>query len=182
MSNDPRVIQQMEALISNGDLIAFCDYFESLRPSTQYHRYQATSRAIVHGRLEILQCLEPDNSAAHDEWDWGRAYGDSVAIACELGYLEVVKYMCENGALGRSESIEYSSSIIAACEYGHLQIAKYLHKHTEEDIRCNGDCALQLATENGHVEVVRYILQVIDTDQDVISAARELVRKAETQD
>ena len=165
-------------LAATGSLQEFQDYCQAIDfwGNLLYH---ATSSAIKCGRVDILEYLEPQNLAASHGFDrWGGAHEPGVIVACQKGHLEVVKYACQNGALERSDSIEYSSSIIAACEHGHLEIVKYLHEHTEEDIRCNGDRGLALAVQNHHVDVAKYILHVIDSSDEIISAAREMVANA----
>jgi ankyrin repeat protein len=58
-----------------------------------------------------------------------REYGVTpLWLASKYGYLDVVKYLIENGADIDQPNIHGATPLSGASEYGHLDVAKYLKK------------------------------------------------------
>jgi len=80
---------------------------------------------------------------------------DLLICAAENGYLEVVKYLVENGVDINTDDDE---ALRYAAEDGYIEVVKYLHKNGA-NISANDDYALKYAVGNGHFEVVRYLVE-----------------------
>ena len=78
----------------------------------------------------------------------------SVRNAMENGHFEVVKFLVDNGA---------PLDPTPAAEYGHLDILKYLVDIKGADIHVYDDWSIYSATENGHVEVVKFLAERSDS-------------------
>ena len=73
--------------------------------------------------------------------------------ASENGYLEVVKYLVEQGADIHSDN-DYP--LRAAASYGHLAVVNYLVENEANEIL---DEVLILAALNGQLEIVKYLVE-----------------------
>jgi ankyrin repeat protein len=64
-----------------------------------------------------------------DMYAGDREYGVTpLWLASKYGYLDVVKYLIENGADIDQPNIHGATPLSGASEYGHLDVAKYLKK------------------------------------------------------
>lgn len=82
-----------------------------------------------------------------------------LSLVAENGYLEVVKYLVENGADVAADSYE---AIIRACESGHLEIVKHLFDSisSEEKNKCletMNEIENTDLTCNGNVELIKLL-------------------------
>ena len=79
------------------------------------------------------------------------------------GHLELVKCLCESGA------IISDSAIVSASLEGHLNILKYLRRRKAYP----DGISLIAASMNGHLEVVKYLLSLgitFDEDADILKS------------
>ena len=76
--------------------------------------------------------------------------------SARYGYLELVKYLAENGAdINANNDYAFRQS----ARYGHLEVVKYLVEHGRADIHANNDYALGLSAKNGHLDVVKFLVE-----------------------
>jgi hypothetical protein len=80
---------------------------------------------------------------------------DDYALGCAsyFGRLEVVKYLIDNGANIHGND---DASLRCASSNGHLEVVKFLLENGA-DIHANDDYSLNYASYNGHLEVVEYL-------------------------
>ena len=76
----------------------------------------------------------------------------SVIYSANIGSLEIIKYLVEQGAKIQDESL------LEACEYGHLGVVKYLVEYGL-DIHYENDLSLIMASKYGHLGVVKYLIE-----------------------
>ena len=74
---------------------------------------------------------------------------DDVEWACWAGYLDVVKYLDEEGKQCTEEAIDLAS------ENGHIDVVKYL---VEKGKQCTTK-AIDWASMNGYIDVVKYLVE-----------------------
>ena len=75
--------------------------------------------------------------------------------ACEVGNLEEVKKLIEEGA---DIHIRSDWPISGAANYGHLDVVKYLVENGT-NIHADDDWPLRWAVFKGHLEVVKYLIE-----------------------
>ncbi len=88
-----------------------------------------------------------------------------LILAARYGYLEIVKYLAENGATPGDVGIlladihaDYDYALRLAAENGHLEVVKYLVDNGA-NLNADDDYALRLAALNGYLEVVKYLVE-----------------------
>jgi hypothetical protein len=80
--------------------------------------------------------------------------GYALKYASQHGYLEVVKFLVENGA-----DIHVGNDCALRCaSFGRLDIVKYLVEHGA-DIHADNDYALKYASQHGYLEVVKFLVE-----------------------
>lgn len=80
-------------------------------------------------------------------------YGTALVDASNYGYLEIVKYLVEQGT---NIHIYDELALRAASASGHLNVVKYLVSQGA-DISAKNDAALKWAKEEGQLDVVNYL-------------------------
>ena len=80
---------------------------------------------------------------------------DAMDFAAEHGNLEAVKYLAEHRTEGCTES-----AMILAAGHGDIEIIRYLHEKCR--VQVQSVRPINAATENGHLSVVRYLLEISD--------------------
>lgn len=81
------------------------------------------------------------------------ANNQTVKYASANGYLEVVKYLHENGA---DITAFGNYAVRSASKNGHLEVVKYLHENGA-DTAAFGSYVMKLALKNNNIEVVEYL-------------------------
>lgn len=79
-----------------------------------------------------------------------------ISRAAQLGHLELVQYLFEQGADPQSDD---NLPVIQACESGNLQVVKFLVEKGA-DIRAENNEALKRAAQNGRLDVVEYLVSL----------------------
>src|SRR6056297_3143255 len=96
----------------------------------------------------------------------------SVEDIVRNDYQDIVFYLMEE------EKLERSKYLYTCCEIGHLPILKIL-KFSSEDVRSDDNYALTCASENGHIEVVKYLCEIYGlTIEDIRSQDNYALRLA----
>ena len=80
-------------------------------------------------------------------------------FACQVGYIDILKQLVENGAYINKEDNNGTTPLFIACKEGHENVVKYLLEHraniNKEDN--NGWTPLMIAYQEGHENVVEYL-------------------------
>ncbi|KAH9101094.1 hypothetical protein Ae201684P_007282 [Aphanomyces euteiches] len=134
--------------------------------------------ACESGHLDVVKCLLDKGTAIDEASHHGQT---PLYLASKYGYLDVVKYLVEKGAAVDTKDIDGWTPLHMACENGHFDIVKYLfdngaaldtkshHSQTplhkaSASVALNaesqqGRTPLHLASENGCVDIVKYLLE-----------------------
>jgi len=107
-------------------------------------------RASSHGHLEVVKFLFSKGANTSNHF--------AIENSSKNGHIDVVKFLVEHGA-------NPNTAIVSASKHGHIDIVKYLIRsgafiicdNTSTD-RDNYNCAKELASTNGHTEVVNFLL------------------------
>lgn len=86
---------------------------------------------------------------------------DSLILASGCGHMNVVRCFESHGLLSRTPAL-MNAMAINACIYGHIGVLEEISSHVEDEDKCG---CLIIAAKNGHVDVVRYLID-IGTDPD----------------
>lgn len=114
--------------------------------------------------------LKSRNDISDWLWHFGFLHYKPIVVATRYGYLEVVRYLYENGVDIHADN-EYALRN-AAC-YGHLKIVKYFHTHENgADIHVYNEGALRNAALHKHFDIVRYLHEHGANIQDAIDYAK----------
>lgn len=81
-------------------------------------------------------------------------YNSALCVAAELGNLERVKFLCEQGASVHHRNDE---PLMVAATFGHVEIVKYLCG-VGANVHVCSDQALRMASSNGHLEVAKVLV------------------------
>ena len=79
------------------------------------------------------------------------------------GYLEIVKYLVENGADIDAKDNEGWSALMEASYEGHLKVVKYLVEKGIDRVNVkdnDGWTALMRASWRGYLEIVQYLVEI----------------------
>lgn len=79
--------------------------------------------------------------------------------AIENNFIDILKYLCLNGADANKETIRGYTPFIIACGSGNLQAVIYLHELGVDCLKCTkyNDTPFQFAAHGGHIEVLQYL-------------------------
>ena len=89
----------------------------------------------------------------------------ALHLASENGYLEIVEYLIKNGADVNARCAHWYDNftpLICASDSGQFEPVKYLVEHGA-DVNAkdkNNNTALVLALEKGHLEIVKYFVEI----------------------
>ncbi|EGG22321.1 hypothetical protein DFA_04439 [Cavenderia fasciculata] len=85
-----------------------------------------------------------------------KSYYEAIGIASSNGFIDIVKYLHENGAEGGGTKDEGCSTkaMDEAAQNGHLEVVKYLHFNRTEGATTY---AMNNAAGNGHIEIVKFL-------------------------
>jgi ankyrin repeat protein len=102
--------------------------------------------ACAYGNLDIAKLLLEKGAKIHSKNDY------AIRWASYYGHYEVVKFLVEMGA---NINAKNDLSLRLACTSGSLAMVKYL---VEVGAKCCDD-ALFRASQNGHVEIVKFLVE-----------------------
>ena len=130
--------------------------FKRIDPTAKSHL--ALSQAIIYRHQRIIDRLF--------KFVDSNACTSSIAVACGCsGNVKMIKTLTDMNLLGK-ESPGLKRTMILACSYGHLEILEYILnnqlRYTYRSFAGEMRDCLSQAVDNGHVRIVRYILQKID--------------------
>lgn len=92
----------------------------------------------------------------------------SIEWAAFHGYLELVKYLHENGV---DIACKDNYAIKISCEKGYLEQVKYLHENGV-DITTNNNYPIILATLKEHFDIVKYLYENGARNKEAIKIAK----------
>lgn len=90
---------------------------------------------------------------SRDMPDYYSIVSQLLIVAAENGHLNVVQYLCNNGADVRWRD---SCAFRTAAEKGHVDIVRYLNQRGAEIDSCNNG-AVKNAAAHGHLDVIKYL-------------------------
>ena len=81
--------------------------------------------------------------------------------AASYGYLDIVVYLCEEGANIDAQYDAGNTPLIVACWHGHLDVVKFLvNRGANVQVKNKGgDDAVTWAAEHGHLEIVKFLIE-----------------------
>eukprot|EP00594_Rhizosolenia_setigera_P009961 CAMPEP_0178960110 /NCGR_PEP_ID=MMETSP0789-20121207/12748_1 /TAXON_ID=3005 /ORGANISM="Rhizosolenia setigera, Strain CCMP 1694" /LENGTH=336 /DNA_ID=CAMNT_0020643355 /DNA_START=15 /DNA_END=1022 /DNA_ORIENTATION=+ len=184
--------------------VALGEKEEEKRNKYYYLITSISRRAAKIGRLDLLKevfNITRDNGDTQllDYLRGGEADLCKYAACSSSSNLETMKYLhkslschwdsftfCEAAATGNLDMIEYlyangcnrsARIFMIAAEWGRLEVLKFLHNrmYDESKYACEWDSsAVEVASANGHFEVVEYLIQNgCEWDKYAIDAARK---------
>ena len=90
-------------------------------------------------------------------------------LACEYGYIQVVKYLVTVHKVDVGSDDNYAVRIAIEC--GHLEVVKYLVEKCGTNAIAHENCAFTFACMNDHLEVVKYLVEKCGVTKDNCSDA-----------
>ncbi len=127
--------------------------------ATDEHRNTLAHIAAEAGGIEILRLLN-DRGAPLDRRNW--IHQNPLSLAARNGHLEVVEYLCENGATTHGPDLNTAPLGVAAAA-GHLEIVKYLVEQRNVPLnsleRPFGATPLFVAARFSRRDVVLYLME-----------------------
>ncbi|MEX2939978.1 ankyrin repeat domain-containing protein [Serratia fonticola] len=120
--------------------------------------------AVKQGNLsEVKKMVEAgQNLEAKDEASLGQT---ALGWAAFIGYLDMVKYLTEQGAdIRATDRADVYHSVKSAVMGKNAEVVKYLHERLKDDVdwdavEQDGETLFMVAAVDGRLEVVKYILQ-----------------------
>lgn len=158
-TSDLKAIQ--EVLLGCGDLSDYCDgihidkvYFLNTIVRIEYILHLA----CVYGNLKVVKDLVENNMSPVDGVN--DHISPPIARACDLGHLDIMKYLVSKGANVRVGP-GYNSLLTLASGRGYFNIVEYLFTEGLVDLEYEQDRpynALQNAASFNHIEIVKLLL------------------------
>ena len=122
--------------------------YETIR---NYTKDYMLVKAIADGDLELAKYAVSKENA-----DINTAEGYVLKIAATYGYLDIIKWLIEQGA---DIHIGNDAVFNTACHNGHLDIVRCLVKHGA-NIHIGDYFVLRSAADGGHFEIVKYLVEI----------------------
>lgn len=139
-------------LVMNSQIATFDSgkesHFSVYNKEVTYEQWRLLCLGCYSGNLTIIQILLKyiDKSVVNMQNEL-----NLMTIACESGYLNIVKELFKAGANVNTNS--YMPPLITACEHDHLSIVVELLK-AGADVNACFDAPINVACENGHLGIV----------------------------
>lgn len=83
-------------------------------------------------------------------------YGDALRVSPRNNSLDIIKCLHRKGI--QFEPIFVNSALFFASQYGRLNIVRYLVDQLNADVRAANNKSLKIAIDNGHTDIVRFLL------------------------
>jgi ankyrin repeat protein len=131
-------------------------------------RHQAIHLAAYYGHSEVVKTLlksgaEIDSIGNFAISNEESKYGTPLHLAVETGNLELAKFLIESGANFNltDGTYEYYTPLHTACRSGKLDAVKLLKDKAAdmEAVDGAGETAINIASDYGHLPVVKYLLE-----------------------
>lgn len=116
-------------------------------------------REITEGGCEASESIKELRAPTNVQWYVKDGCRTPLQVAAEEGRAEVIEFLLQTGATPDKEDVTVAAELAAAA--GHLRIVNTLAE-LRLDLTADGHMgerdALEAAAENGHIEIVRYLL------------------------
>lgn len=108
------------------------------------------------------------SECAFNEFTYGLQYSamidpsESFEKSCQSGFIQLTIFLCDNY---RIEGNSFAIGFREACKAGHFEIIKYLvicHTKSLANLRSFEDSPIDIARENHHNNIVRYLKRVLN--------------------
>ncbi|XWV25521.1 putative ankyrin repeat protein [Tupanvirus deep ocean] len=136
-------------------------------------------KAIYHNNIEIIKCIQKNidtNNIKKEKFISQLFAANAIKIAFRRSNIRIIKHVeryinylgnCDTPIFiyfGRTTNI--NNPIIDAAEHGDLVIFKYLHS-VGYNIHFNKNRPFEIAIENNHFDIVKYIMDADDTHKNM---------------
>eukprot|EP00004_Rigifila_ramosa_P026947 TRINITY_DN8571_c0_g1_i1.p1 TRINITY_DN8571_c0_g1~~TRINITY_DN8571_c0_g1_i1.p1 ORF type:complete len:347 (-),score=48.60 TRINITY_DN8571_c0_g1_i1:16-1056(-) len=107
-------------------------------------------------------------------------------LAAEGGFLDVVRFLHQQGARIDERAHDGRTPLFAAAEHGHLNVCRYLHSKGADILRVDedGSTPLRAAAMNGQTHVVRFFVEqgadILRVDEDGSTPLRAAAMNGQT--
>lgn len=121
----------------------------------------AILRAVENGESSLmiaLLCSSPSGQSS--DMILGRIGSNALQIACQMGYLDIVKWLLETGDV--DVHADYDSALQWAAKRGDKDIVQVLLRNGADPTVLNG-CALRIALDRGHNDVAKLFMEHVST-------------------
>ena len=142
------------------DILHFCNYgsviaeVEIPKDAIVYH-FDDKSKAdkIILKNIRPLWSIETIEALISEGVEFESFKSRMLDKAAQKGYLDIVKYLVEQGA-----NIHASDALCGSSYNGHFDIVKYLVEQGA-NIHASDDGALRWASESGCLDIVKYLVE-----------------------
>ena len=145
-----RFIHYKSELLKHNFTYTSGDFMKKFHTIRNYSKDYMFIRAITNGDLELSKfAVKTENANINTCEEY------ALRIAAEHGYVDIVKWLMEQGV---NIHVENEAALNSACGNGHVEIVK-LFVISGADIHISGDYPLHVAVERGHFDGVRYLVE-----------------------
>ncbi|MAR56408.1 MAG: hypothetical protein CMM93_04420 [Rickettsiales bacterium] len=118
------------------------------------------------GRLDIVKFLL-DYAEKHGlKIDINADYNFAFLSACDSGHLDIIQFLLDYAKTNNLELGGGDSAFGSSCARGKLDMAKFILEHMEIDINSHNDRAFKMASENGHQNIIDFLLPLLNQRRD----------------
>jgi ankyrin repeat protein len=121
---------------------------------------------VTENQQNLLTDLDPNNVQR-----FVQEYERACMVASQYGQLEVVKYLV---SLGMSQ-VRLDNAFVGASMYGYLDVVEVLLE-AGANVHAFNDYAVRLASKNGHLDVVKYLVE--EHGADVRAQSNNAIKRA----
>jgi len=112
----------------------------------------ALLQACENGDLNVVKAIAKDNISAFNNGN-----NEALLLAVKNNYLEIVKYLIKHGSSIHGGIAGNCDVLLIACELGYSDMVQYLIPMFKK-IEANMNLALAKAAENGHLDIIKLII------------------------
>jgi hypothetical protein len=130
-----------------------------LEPEPDWQGVTALYAAALHGHADVVRLLLAHHAAVDDANDLGDT---PLCVAAQEGHCAcITELLAAGAAMNRQSAPSHATALMYACAHGHERaVALLLLRGAATDLaNADGNSALFLSCEKGHVECARLLLE-----------------------